>query len=100
MDTIRVRMSLASILAGLSWKVLCSAISAILIVGVTATSVAAETTSEKLSNALKGGTFNLNFRYRYEFVDQDFPRSPTDTVMHDANASTLRTRLVYKSGEF
>ena len=53
----------------------------------------AEDWTDEFADAVKGGEFNLNFRYRYEFVDQDgFDK--------DANASTLRTRLVYKTGEF
>jgi hypothetical protein len=46
-----------------------------------------------IADAFTNGSFDLNFRYRYEFVDQD-------SVMRDANASTLRTRIVYTSGEF
>ncbi|MEM1434347.1 MAG: alginate export family protein [Pseudomonadota bacterium] len=46
-----------------------------------------------LSEALRSGTVNANFRYRYEFVDQE-------TFDEDAGASTLLTRLTYKSGDF
>jgi hypothetical protein len=50
-------------------------------------------TSSELADAFKNGSFNVNFRYRYEFVDwAGFDK--------DANASTLRTRLVYKSGNY
>ncbi len=53
----------------------------------------AEPLSSEFANALKEGSFNVNFRYRYEYVDQD-------SIAKSANASTLRSRLVYKSGEF
>lgn len=42
---------------------------------------------------LSDGKFNLNLRYRYEFVDQD-------GFAKDAHASTLRTRLSYESPDF
>jgi len=47
----------------------------------------------EFADALTNGEFDLNFRYRYEYVDQD-------SFDKDANASTLRTRLVYKSADF
>lgn len=53
----------------------------------------AQNSGAELAQALRDGTFDLNFRYRYEFVDQaDFAR--------DANASTLWTRLIYESAAF
>jgi hypothetical protein len=42
---------------------------------------------------LKDGKLNLNFRYRYELVDQE-------GITKDAHASTLRTRLAYQSPYF
>ena len=42
---------------------------------------------------LRDGKLNLNFRYRYEFVDQD-------GIADNAHASTLRTRLAYRSPYF
>ena len=39
---------------------------------------------------ISDGKLSLNFRYRYEFVDQD-------GFTKDAHASTLRTRLAYRS---
>ncbi len=71
---------------------------AALLCGVSAVSLAtsvslAEALSTEFANALKDGNFNLNFRYRYEYVDQD-------SIAKSANASTLRSRLVYKSGKF
>jgi hypothetical protein len=46
-----------------------------------------------IADAFKEGKFNVDFRYRYEFVDQD-------NIDNDANASTIRTRLVFKSAEY
>ena len=42
---------------------------------------------------ISDGKLNLNFRYRYEFVDQD-------GFVKDAYAPTLRTRLAYRSPYF
>ena len=42
---------------------------------------------------ISDGKLSLNFRYRYEFVDQD-------GFAKDARASTLRTRLAYRSPYF
>ena len=47
---------------------------------------------QSLTEALEKGSPYLNMRYRYEFVDQK--------GLDNANASTLRTVLGYKSGEF
>ncbi len=47
-----------------------------------------------IGDAITDGTFNVNLRYRYEFVDVD------DNGKRDANASTLRTRLVYKTAKW
>ena len=52
-----------------------------------------EGTSEGVTSAFKAGTFNINFRYRLEQVDQD-------GVPQDATASTLRTRLTYQTAAF
>lgn len=46
-----------------------------------------------LPDAIGGGKAHLEFRYRFENVDQD----PFD---EDANASTLRSRLNYQTGEW
>jgi hypothetical protein len=48
---------------------------------------------DELATAFKDGTFDVDLRYRYEYVDDDL-------ATKDANASTLRTRLVYKSADF
>lgn len=57
-----------------------------LVAGTTLNVQAAETIEEALSN----GEAHLNFRYRFENVDQDGFRD-------DAHASTLRTRLNYRT---
>ena len=58
-----------------------------------ASSAATTDWATEFADAFKNGEFDLGFRYRYEYVDSGiFDRN--------ANASTLRTRLVYKSGEF
>lgn len=46
-----------------------------------------------LKKAVTDGKVNLNFRYRYEHVDQD-------GIDDTANASTLKTRLTWKSGDY
>ena len=63
------------------------------------TTAPAASTSTELANAFKNGSFNLNFRYRYEFVDQEL-NGLGQPFQNDANASTLLTRLVYTSGSF
>ncbi|MAF83873.1 MAG: alginate export family protein [Gammaproteobacteria bacterium] len=49
---------------------------------------------EDIADTFKNGQFNVNLRYRYEFVDA------SDNGKKDANASTLRTRLVYKTAKW
>ncbi|WP_395376981.1 alginate export family protein [Marinicella sp. W31] len=63
---------------------------ALITAGMTCTTGhSAETFAEAFSN----GKASLSFRYRYEYVDQDiFDR--------DANASTVRTRLNFKTEEY
>ena len=48
---------------------------------------------EGLKKALQDGRFWMNFRYRFENVDQD-------GLPKDARASTLRTRLGYESATY
>jgi len=60
---------------------------------VAPTSVAASF-AEQVADTFKNGEFDVNFRYRYEFVDQD------SNGRRDANASTLRTRFVYKTAKW
>ena len=51
----------------------------------------AEDDAKSLTEAVVAGDANLNFRYRYELVDQD-------GFDENANASTLRIRLNYLTG--
>ncbi|MEP0203268.1 MAG: alginate export family protein [Halioglobus sp.] len=54
---------------------------------------AEQSSAGSLSDMITQGKVNLNFRYRYEYVDQDgFDR--------DAKASTLRSRLTAESGNW
>ena len=53
----------------------------------------------EIAQAFTDGSFDLQFRYRYEYVDRD-SLGPTDPVTDSANASTLRTRLEYRTAEF
>ncbi|MDH4071769.1 MAG: alginate export family protein [Gammaproteobacteria bacterium] len=48
---------------------------------------------EDIASAVKGGKASIDLRYRYEFVDQD-------GFSKNANASTLRFRLNYQTGEW
>ncbi|MCH7508220.1 MAG: hypothetical protein IIB68_00070 [Proteobacteria bacterium] len=45
------------------------------------------------SEAIAGGDATLSFRYRFEFVDQD-------SIAKEAKASTLRSRLSYKTASW
>lgn len=49
--------------------------------------------ADSLKQAFLDGDPYINMRYRYEFVDQD-------GLSEQAHASTLRTQLGYKSGDF
>ena len=49
--------------------------------------------ADTLVEAVRGGNVTLKFRYRYEHVDQD-------GIARNANASTLRTRLVYQTLQY
>ena len=51
---------------------------------------AAQGLGSELTNAFRNGTFNLVFRHRYEFADDD-------GFEKNANVSTLRTRLLYST---
>lgn len=55
--------------------------------------VAEENEGNDLAGAITSGKASINLRYRYEFVDQD-------GLPEDANASTLRFRLNYKTGQW
>lgn len=50
-------------------------------------------------NALTGGKFDFSARYRFEHVDDDL-LTANNIPLKDANASTIRTKLGYTSGEF
>ncbi|WP_404366669.1 alginate export family protein [Marinobacter sp.] len=50
-------------------------------------------TNSNFLDALAGGSATLDLRYRFEHVDQE-------NISRDAEASTLRTRLGYRTGEF
>ncbi|WP_250656663.1 alginate export family protein [Alkalimarinus coralli] len=58
----------------------------------TSTAFAAEQAAT-FEEAMTGGDASLSFRYRYEFVDQD-------GFNKDANSSTLKTRLNYKTKQY
>jgi hypothetical protein len=57
------------------------------------TGVAQESEDKSLAGAITSGEAHVGFRYRYEFVDQD-------GISEDANASTVRLRLNYKTGSW
>ncbi len=48
---------------------------------------------QTLAGAITTGKASIGFRYRYEFVDQD-------GFTENANASTVRLRLNYKTGAY
>lgn len=52
-----------------------------------------EADNETLAGAISSGKGSVGFRYRYEMVDQD-------GIQQDANASTVRLRMNYKTGLF
>ena len=53
----------------------------------------AESAEPAMLEVFKDGKVGLDFRYRYEFVDDD-------AFSKDANASTLRSRLRFASGTY
>jgi len=53
----------------------------------------ADNFGDDLASMFTNGEFNVNLRYRYEFVD-------VDNGKKNANASTLRTRLVFKTAKW
>lgn len=72
-------------------RISAAALSATLFMSLAAAAVAEEDTHTDLATAIASGSTSLNLRYRYEFVDQD-------VFSEDANASTVRLRLNYKTG--
>jgi hypothetical protein len=63
---------------------------------LTLASVSSAAQDQSFGEAIARGDAGLDLRYRYEFVDQD-ALDPED-ALKDANASTLRIRLNYKTG--
>ena len=55
---------------------------------------------EDLLEALTGGKVDLYLRYRFEHVADEAINPATGQKLKDANASTLRTALGYKTGAF
>ena len=72
-------------------RVLIPSVLAGLLIG--AATASGQEVQSSLTQALRDGSVNLAFRYRYEFVDQD-------GVVSNADASTLRARLTYNSADF
>jgi hypothetical protein len=66
-------------------------ISGLLTAGLTVGAQAQDGFSEALSKAVSEGSAKVDFRYRFENVDDD-------AFAKDANASTLRSRLTFQSG--
>ncbi|WP_295717092.1 alginate export family protein [uncultured Halovibrio sp.] len=52
---------------------------------------ASQAVADPVTEAIKDGEVSLSARYRYEFVNQD-------SVPNDAHASTLKTKLGYRTG--
>ena len=72
---------------------LATAIASICAAGLLMPNVSVATGFADFQQAITDGDANVKLRYRYERVDQD-------NVDKDANASTLLTRLGYKSADF
>lgn len=68
------------------------AFAAVVVSGLPLTTLAEES-AKSFTDAVVAGDANLNLRYRYEFVDQD-------GFDENANASTLRIRLNYKTAQW
>ncbi len=51
-------------------------------------------------DAITGGKFDFSARYRFEHVEDDRVDSATGLKLKDADASTIRTTLGYKTGQF
>jgi alginate export protein len=69
------------------------AIAAVLLSGVAMSAASQESTADDISSMVTNGKATLDFRYRYEFVDQDGKPK-------DAKASTLRSRLTLASASY
>ena len=57
-----------------------------------ATMPASQAVADPVTEAIKNGEASLSARYRYEFVDQD-------GIPNDAHASTIKTKLGYRTGK-
>ena len=66
-------------------------LAAIIVFSLPAPAAAEPGTHGDIASAITSGDASIDLRYRYEFVDQD-------SFTEDANASTLRLRLNYKTG--
>ncbi|MCB1687495.1 MAG: alginate export family protein [Halioglobus sp.] len=66
-------------------------VTGLLLAGCTVPSWAEDGVTSSLAQAVKSGTVALDFRYRFEGVDQD-------GISKDAEASTLRSRITATSG--
>ena len=73
--------------------ILVSLIAIVMITLLPAHSLHAAEQEQSNAGLLSDGKLSLDFRYRYEFVDQE-------AFAKDAHASTLRTRLAYQSADF
>jgi len=69
-----------------------SIVSGLLAVGMAA-GVQAESFSEGLGKMVTDGKVSLDFRYRFEYVDQD-------GIDEEANANTIRSRLTFASAPY
>ena len=61
---------------------------------VGAPAAAQDADDQTIAGAISSGDFNVGFRYRYEYVNDDNPALVEDT----ANASTVRLRMNYRTG--
>jgi hypothetical protein len=61
---------------------------------VTAPATLAADIGNDLAQSITNGEFNINLRYRYEYVDQ------SDNGKRDANASTLLTRMIFRTDKW
>ncbi|GMR17536.1 MAG: alginate export family protein [Gammaproteobacteria bacterium] len=65
-----------------------------------AAALAGEGSAATLADAVTAGKAHVQLRYRYEFVDQDFNRVTGSPFTENANASTLRVLLNYRTGNW
>lgn len=69
------------------------AITSVAVSGLPLTALADDEGNQSLVDAITSGEAHIPLRYRYEFVDQD-------GIDENANASTLRIRLNYRTGQW